>query len=595
MGLVLSGGGARGAAHVGVLKVLEELGVPIDLITGTSMGAVVGGLYAAGASPEELETLLSTIDWADAFDDRTARRHQTFRRKQDDLNFLTQLKLGLKRTGIAIPLGLIQRQKLDNLLRVQTLPAHAIRDFDQLPIAFRAVATDIETGKAVVLRGGDLAASMSASMAIPGVFAPVEIDGRLLVDGGIANNIPVDIARQMGADVVIAVDVASPTRTRDELTSALAIADQMVRILMLRATREQLSLLDPAVDVLIRPELREFSNIDFERASQVVQRGVEAARTRQSALQARARPTTSRGSLRAWKPPVIDEIRVVSDSVIASHVLEERLDLRTGEPLAPDQLLDELRRLYGLDTFQTVSFSLEEVESQTQLTIRAKEKPWGPHYLRFGLNLEEDFNGDNNFNLAVNYTFNPVNRLGAEWRNEVQIGEQTRLLTEFFQPIGYENRYFIAPTLSFDRFQRNFFADGDRVAEYRIWAASAGLDFGRQLGDWGELRTGIRYTRGRASPDLAEFPGFPRSNFRQGSYFVRFAYDTLDNTRFPRAGAFALMGVEFIPERFGADRSIERIRFAVDKVLSFGENTFVLGARYDTIARSRISSLWAAF
>jgi len=220
VGLVLSGGGARGAAHIGVLKILDDLHVPIDAIAGTSMGAVVGGLYASGFSAREIETIMTSVNWQDAFRDRPSRTDLTFRRKEEEENFLVNFPLGLRSRHFQLPRGLIQGQKLSQILRRLTLPMAEITNFDALPTRFRAVATDLETGDPVVMHDGDLASAMRASLSAPGVFAPVERDGRLLVDGGLAENLPIDVARAMNVDILIVVDVSTPLVTRDKLTSA---------------------------------------------------------------------------------------------------------------------------------------------------------------------------------------------------------------------------------------------------------------------------------------------------------------------------------------------------------------------------------------
>ncbi|HSN72108.1 MAG TPA: patatin-like phospholipase family protein, partial [Steroidobacteraceae bacterium] len=232
IGLVLSGGGARGTAHVGVLKVIEQLNVPIDVIAGTSMGAVVGGLYASGMSAAEIEDLFTSVNWQDAFQDRPPREELNFRRKQDDRNFLVRYALGITEEGLVLPKGLVQGQKLAQILRRATLPVAGVQDFDDLPIAFRAIATDFETGEAVVLGSGDIVSAMRASMSAPGVFMPVERGGRLLVDGGLVQNLPVDVARAMGVDVVIAVDVSVPLYAKDEVVSPLIATNQMVAIMI---------------------------------------------------------------------------------------------------------------------------------------------------------------------------------------------------------------------------------------------------------------------------------------------------------------------------------------------------------------------------
>ena len=252
IGLVLSGGGARGAAHIGVLKVLEELRIPVDVITGTSMGAIVGGFYAAGSSPAEIEAMVNSLEWSEAFRDRPPLEDYSFRRKEDSANYLIRFDAGVREGKLALPRGLIQGQNLNFILKSRLIHTATVTDFDRLRIPFRAVAADIETGEAVVLGTGDLAEAIRASMSIPGVFAPVELDGRLLVDGGIADNLPADVARSMGADILIAVNIGTLRRPREKLTSAMTITAQVMTILIQKNTDEQIAALG-AEDILLHP------------------------------------------------------------------------------------------------------------------------------------------------------------------------------------------------------------------------------------------------------------------------------------------------------------------------------------------------------
>src|SRR2546430_2224305 len=285
VGLVLSGGGARGAAHIGVLKILEQMRVPIDAIAGTSMGAVVGGLYASGLSARDIEKIMTSINWQDAFRDRPPREDLTLRRKQEDESFLVKFPLGVRAGHILLPKGLVQGQGLTQMLRRLTLPVARMSDFDRLPTPFRAVATDLESGDAVVMGSGDLTSAMRASLSAPGVFAPVEREGRLLVDGGIADNIPVDIARAMGVDVVIVVDVGFPLLPRRQLSSAPVISSQMLAILIRRNAQAQLATLTPQ-DILIQPALGDASSFDFGIVARVIAMGEAAARGKAGQLAA---------------------------------------------------------------------------------------------------------------------------------------------------------------------------------------------------------------------------------------------------------------------------------------------------------------------
>src|SRR3984893_3645517 len=275
--LVLSGGGARGMAHIGVLKILEDLKIPVDCIAGTSMGAIVGGLYASGMTALEIEATMRSLDWQEAFHDAPPRRDLAFRRKQDDRNFLVRLPLGLKHGQILLPKGFIQGQKLQETLRQLTLRFSNSTDFDRLPTPFRAVATDLETGDAVLLDKGDLAIAMRASISAPGVFAPVDYQGRLLVDGGLAENLPINVARGMNADILIVSDVSFPLQQRAKLDSALTISNQMLAILVRKDSDRQRKTLTQQ-DVLIEPVLGAATSTDFTQGVNTIVQGERAAR-----------------------------------------------------------------------------------------------------------------------------------------------------------------------------------------------------------------------------------------------------------------------------------------------------------------------------
>ena len=272
IGLVLSGGGAKGLAHVGILKIIEQSGLKIDYVTGTSMGSIVGGLYAAGYKADMLEQLVLTTDWDELLADEISRRSVAINEKSDLDKYIGSLEISKK--GIELPQGYKRGQKLTSLLSRLTLHVQNIEDFDRLPIPFRCIATDIVTGEAYVLKKGSLSEAMRASMAIPSIFTPIEIDGRLLVDGGVIRNLPVSDAREMGADIIIAVDVGAPLYKKDELKSVMNIMDQSVSLLGARSTKEQQLL----SDILLAPDIKGFSSSDFKRGKELIALGENTAR-----------------------------------------------------------------------------------------------------------------------------------------------------------------------------------------------------------------------------------------------------------------------------------------------------------------------------
>ena len=583
IGLVLSGGGARGFAHVGVLKVLKELRVPIDCIAGTSVGAIVGGLYAAGMDPGEIESVVRSLDWQDAFRDRPSRRDLAFRRKQDDRNFLVRFPLGLKHGHILLPKGLVQGQKLQQMLRALTLPVGDRERFDQLPTPFRAVATNLETGRGVLLDRGDLASAMRASMSAPGVFAPVERDGALLVDGGLAENLPMDVARAMGADVLLVVDVSFQLQTREHLDSAIAVSNQTLAILVRRDAERQKATLTSR-DVLIEPELGETASTDFGSAVKSIERGESAARalvTRLSQLsvdESRYQAYEQHRSQREPVSPRIDFISIDPLSRRYAPTINAAMQPLLGKPLDVQRLGKGLTELYGLDNFESLDYSIVKrgsgAQEQTGIEVHARRKSWGPNYIRFGLNLQDDFQGNSSYNAAARFIVSEVNRLGGEWLTDLQIGENPKAYSEFYQPLTADRRWFLAPSLRVEVRDLPVYRNEQRIAEYRVRNAQADVDFGRDLGNWGEIRTGVHAGSGVARVRLGD-QALPVEHFQSGGVFLRFAYDRLDNLDFPRQGQ--TFSVQWDGQRTGLGSDVHADRLQADWLVatSRGRNSLV--------------------
>jgi len=589
IGLVLGGGGARGAAHIGVLQELERQRIPIDAIAGTSMGAIVGGLYASGKTPAELEELVNSIDWADAFVDTPKREHLSFRRKQDDVAFPVNLELGVNSEGLQIPKGLIQGQKLQLILREQLLHVTDIEDFDDLPTPFRAAASDIESGELHVMSDGDLALAVRASMSAPGIFAPVMVDGRMLVDGGLVGNVPVDVIRDMDVDIVIAVDVEFPLYPPEQLQSALAITEQMLTILMRKETLRQLSGLGDD-DILIRPDLGEYASTNFGQIAEVIEPGRNAARSaanrigQLSVSEAEYRSHQASRHGRGHPVETIDFVRVIDESPLSAGVLEARLKTRAGDPVDTVKLKDDVDRLYGLSLYEHVGYSLVKEGDKTGIEFRTRPKSWGPRYLNLAVSFEDDFEGSTAFNVAGRLTTTGINALGAEWRNDAQLGTNPRFRSEFYQPLSFDSRYFVAPKFNIEQRNFNAFSGVDTIARYRVSEAELGLDFGRTLGRWGEIRVGAFRGRGDARVKVGD-PLLPNIDFDQGGVVTRLGIDTLDRARIPKSGA--RVNIEWLMSRpgLGADSNFDSVLAAADKVWSWGrdrKNSLQLGLEYAT-------------
>jgi NTE family protein len=583
IGLVLSGGGARGAAHIGVLKVLDDMHIPIDAIAGTSMGAVVGGLYASGLSAREVESIMTSLNWQDAFRDRPPREDLTFRRKQEDENFLVKFPLGLRGAHIQLPKGLIQGQKLSQTLRRLTLPVAQITNFDDLPTRFRAVATDLETGEAVIMSSGDLTTAMRASLSIPGVFAPVERDGRLLVDGGIAENIPIDVARQMGVDIVIVVDVGSPLLTRERLTSVPVISNQMLAILIQRNSRQQLSTLSKD-DILIEPQMGDASSFDFGIIDRVVGVGEVAAQASRNRLAPLAESAadyqqyvTRRESERR-PAPRIDFVSVDADSQHYKEKLENRFKNVVGKPLNPDVVAQDVTSMYGQGNLEELDYRVVRDETDRfGLSLDARRNSWGPNYVRFGLNLQDDFEGNSSYNAAARFVLSEITSPGGELVLDLQMGEDTKVGSEVYLPISDASGYFFLPHVLFEARNIEVLNGQTPLAEYRLHTFNYGLDFGREFGNWGEIRTGIQHEEGHSNVHIGD-PTLPTQTFDTRTFFLRMSYDRLDDVNFPRHGQQAT--IEWDAERtgLGSDQNADRIDFNYLAAHSFGRFTTAFSA-----------------
>ena len=576
--LVLGGGGARGAAHIGVLKVLEAEHIPVDYVVGTSMGAVIGGLYAEGMSPAEIESAVETINWKDVFKDKPPREILAFRRKQDDLRDLVQLDIGFKDGHLIFPRGLLAGQTLSLLLRRLTLPAIGVHDFDRLSIPFRAVAADIETGQPVVLEQGDLATAMRASMAVPGVFAPVPWRGRLLVDGGIARNLPIDVARNLGAEIVIVVDVGIPLLTRAQLRSVFDISLQVTRVLTHQNSTEQIATLGPR-DVYIHPDLGGIGSTDFVHYAQAIRAGEAAAHVELPNLRRYAVTPQRYREMQASHHAVqsetlrIDSLRIENLSSVATPAILGRLTVAPGAQVPLQQVQDDLTRVYGMGGFERVDFSVAPDNDGNVLNITTTGKALGPNHIRAGINLENNFDGDSDVNFLLDVTRTQVDRRGAEWKNQVQLGDTQRLLSEFYQPVDYTGFFFLAPRIEAQRHTLNIFSGPERVAQYSVRRYRFGMDVGVQLGpNWGEARLGIVQDQVRADPRIGA-PDLPVYDVNQGAYTGSMVFDQLDSASFPRHGELGHARISLARAALGADLVYDKLSLGMTKVVSFGEHT----------------------
>jgi NTE family protein len=598
VGLVLSGGGARGGAHIGVLKALEELRIPVDHVAGTSIGAVVGGFYVSGMSVADLENLVASLEWENAFLNSTPRRLRSFRRKRDDDLFLVDQKPGLNNGEFELPRGLVQGQVIDLIISRETLLASRVQDFDDLAIPFRAVAGDIATGEAVVLGSGSLARSIRASMSIPAVLSPIEIDGRLLVDGGIALNLPVDVARDMGAEVVIAVDISSPLLPQETLRSVLDVTTQLTNLLTRSGTLEQRAKLLPQ-DFLVIPQFQEeLSSTSFALMREAVQTGYDAVMQRRAEFErlslsegAYTAHLAARRDPRMRELPVVEFVRLENNAAIANSVVEARLgDIEIGEPLDVDAVERAMNTVYGLDYFQNVRYGLVTERGRTGLDMELDERSWGPNYLQLGMEYSSAAGSDVLFGLAASYLSTTINPLGGEWRATLVVGDEPALIADLHQPFGPKGLFFYAPSLNIESNQFNVFVGDERVTEAQLREGTLEFGVGRELSTWGEYRFGVRAAKGSFDLRVGDPTFINEEEFRRGEFFARFSVDTMDSASFPREGSVGSIEWRASRQRpLSADADFDQLLISGLRAKTWGRHTLLGSLRYDATVSGEAS------
>jgi NTE family protein len=587
IGLVLGGGGAKGGAHIGVLKVLEEMRIPVDCIAGTSMGAIVGAAYSTGLTAEELAKVVTAVNWKDTLES-APREGYTVRRKALDFLFTNGFEFGWRDGKLVFPGGIVPTQQIEALFRNIVSGARQTNSFDRLPIPFRAVATDLENGSMKVFDRGDLAVAMRASMAVPAAFAPVEVDGRLYVDGMLVRNLPVDVARKMCADVIIAVSLGNPVASRENLGNALAVAGQAMNIAIESNEKAQLATLTDR-DVAIPVILKDITSGDFYKVPEAIPIGEAAARSVAATL---ARYSLAPAQYAAWRAGhreatsvakvTIDEVRVVGLKVTNPEVVRTFITSKPGEVFNPAQAEQDATNLVERGDYSSVSSQLVTEDGKNVLLFNATEKAWGPNYLKFDGNLATDFKGDLAWGLRVDYEKRWLNDLGGEFRAAAQIGRPGLFLAQFYQPVEKTQTFYVMPAVYGGRARQTVYDKNSEVAEFDVTRYGARLEGGAALGGWGDLRLGVLRGKVNATKDVGEdwvkAPG--RSD--TGAATARFYYDTLDKRLWATEGTLAYMSAYASKTGLGADENYKVVEGRIGTVFSFGRNVFTVGARGGT-------------
>ena len=501
VGLVLGGGGARGAAHIGVLEELERLRIPVDCVAGTSMGALIAGAWAAGMDPATMRREMGKADWNDLFQDNPGYGDVNYRSKRLSQRFLPGSETGITELGAITPPGVVSGQKIKLFFNQLVHADTGERNIELLPLPVSIIATDIGSGDRVVFRDGSLTLAMRASMSVPGLMAPLEYRGRKFVDGGLVDNLPVqEVRERCGAQVVIAVNVGSPLLKSSEISGLLSISAQMVSILTEQNVTQSLAKLGPK-DIYIKPDLDGLTASDFDRSGDAADRGRRAAEAVTAVLKdLSVNERTYAAWRKRWMPQsmplqAVDAIEIAGLQTVNAAAVSRYVEQKVGESLDVTKLNRDLLRAYGDGYYERVDYSLVRAGDRNVLRIMPIEKSWGPDYMRLGVNLNSSLSGGSSFSVRTAYQKTWINPLGGELLLSAELGSNTGVGVDYYQPLDPAQRYFVDAAASIRRESAALFADDLRISDYRNNVARLDLSAGMNIGLIGQARIGWREER----------------------------------------------------------------------------------------------------
>jgi|HubBroStandDraft_6_1064221.scaffolds.fasta_scaffold00151_32 NTE family protein len=537
IGVALEGGGALGLAHIGVLQWFEDHHIPIDYIAGTSMGGLVGGLYATGKSPEQLKTLVEEQKWDLIIQGEIPFGDLTFRRKEDLIAYPNSIKLGLKH-GLSLPSGLNTGHDISLLIDRETLPYSNLRSFDDLPIPFRCVATELVSGKEEVFSHGQLDQALRATMSLPGIFSPVREDDKIYVDGGLVGNLPTDVVRKMGADIVIGVHLEVAPGKASDIQSLPSVLGRSIEVVI----RENEIRGMAGADLIVKVNLQDFTSMDYQKSLPIIAKGKEAAAEKAKVLAPYsldnadwAAYIANRNSRRQTLVPIPQFVKVEGVDPLTEKSIERFLHPLVGKQIDTKSLDQLLTRLAGIGKFSSVGYRLGLVDDQEGLVITVTEKSYAPPILQLGFQVDGTQTDDVTYTQAARITVMDVAGFRSEWRTDFSFGNTYGIASELYKPLTAVSRWFAAPRAEVSQTAFRIYDKGNPRAEYRLRSGGGGADIGYGFSRFTEVRFGyeIGYIGALlrlGTPDFASHNG-------QASYGrVRFITDHTDSPVIPRSG-----------------------------------------------------------
>jgi NTE family protein len=555
VGLVLEGGGALGLAHIGVLQWLYQHHVPVDLVAGTSMGGLVGGIYATGKSPEQIQQLIQRVDWDQALSGQIPFRDLSYRRKEDEIEFPTRIEFGL-RHGVQLPAGFNSGQQVSFILDNVSLPYSQIKSFNDLPTPFACVATELNTGKQHVFHDGSLALALRATMSLPGIFTPVTSGNNVYTDGGLLNNLPVDVAQSMGAQLTIAVYLRTASFNAQQPLSSFSVLGQSLSVMI--AANELKSM--QMADVLVTVPLEKYDSLDYSKAPEIVQAGYEAAENKSAILSKLAvddaawKQYLKGREKRTLETPVPQFVTVTGTTPTLTSRIERRLSPDVGKPVNTVNLEAQATRIVGTGRFGALGYSMTEKDGKPGLLVTVKEKSYSPPIVRPLISIDGTNYNEVLFSAGARITFLDYGTFGSELRNDIIVGSVYRLATEYYHPFSPNTHFFIAPQLAINTNKFYFYYDNHIDSQYRKRQFGGALDVGYTFRSVAELRIGYQSAYQRYSPVIGDTVIYPVQSGRVGVSRLHYNLDLTDDPVLPMRGISATYRAEWWDSNTGTKK-----------------------------------------
>jgi NTE family protein len=553
LGLVLEGGGALGLAHIGVITWMEEHRIPVSYVAGTSMGGLVGGMYATGLSPAEVRQLISGIDWDQVLSGVTPFRDLSFRRKEDAHEVPGQLEFGL-RGGLQFPSGFNTGQEVNLVLDKVALPYSEIASFNDLPIPFACVSTDLISGKPHVFRDGSLALAMRSTMSLPGIFTPVRVGKHLYADGFLLDNLPIDVGKEMGSEVTLGVHLETAPMDPNTNLSSFGVLGQSISVMSAASVMRSME----QADILVTVPLQKYTSLDYNKADAIIKLGYDAAAAKATVLsafsvsEAEWEDYLAKRNARRKTAPIPKFVEITGTSPQMAKAMEKQMSSLVGQPVDSKKIDEDMMTIVGMGRFSTATYSMTEKNGDQGLQVQAEQKSYAPPIVRPLIVIDGSEYNNVLFSIGFRITFLDIGSYRSELRNDVVLGSQYQVASEYYHPLTTTSNWFVAPRLGFNSQQFNVYSSNTLLASYRIRKALGGLDTGYAFGRTGEFRLGYEGGYEHATPVIGNVPALPTTSGTTGDVRIQYQLNTLDDPVIPRSGVSLLMYTKGYNTNIGA-------------------------------------------